>query len=147
MYREWKEIEFPKWDYIWIWEQQVWEEDQEIEGKMRWERMEEQLVEKGGRKKCVTERNGRSSWEWQRIATFRTWQWNEQIFYWCVFFLVYYTNLNIPSVHGYGMCFGELLRHGWRQMHHNVTYVHTEWYPDWPAAGLPLISASHLHSA
>ena len=36
--------------YIWIWEQQDWEVDQEIDGKMWWERMEEQLVEKGGRK-------------------------------------------------------------------------------------------------
>jgi len=26
---------------IWIWEQQVWEVDQEIDGKMGWERMEE----------------------------------------------------------------------------------------------------------
>ena len=41
MYREWKEIEFPKGYYIWIWEQQDWEVDQEIDGKMRWERMEE----------------------------------------------------------------------------------------------------------
>ena len=41
MYREWKEIEFPKGYYIWIWEKQDWEVDQEIDGKMRWERMEE----------------------------------------------------------------------------------------------------------
>ena len=41
MYREWKEIEFPKQYYIWIWEQQDWVVDQEIDGKMRWERMEE----------------------------------------------------------------------------------------------------------
>jgi len=27
--------------YIWIWEQQDLEVDQEIDGKMRWERMEE----------------------------------------------------------------------------------------------------------
>jgi len=33
--------------YIWIWELQDWEVDQEIDGKMRWERMEEYLVEKG----------------------------------------------------------------------------------------------------
>ena len=31
----------PKEYYIWIWEQQDWEVDQEIDGKMRWERMEE----------------------------------------------------------------------------------------------------------
>ena len=41
MYREWKKIEFPKEYYIWIREQQDWEADQEIDGKMRWERMEE----------------------------------------------------------------------------------------------------------
>ena len=38
MYREWKEMEFPKGYYIWIWEQQDWEVDQERDGKMRWER-------------------------------------------------------------------------------------------------------------
>ena len=37
MYREWKEIEFPKGYYVWIWEQQDWEVDQEVGGKMRWE--------------------------------------------------------------------------------------------------------------
>jgi hypothetical protein len=41
MCREWKEIEFPKEYFIWIWEQQDWEVDQEIDSKMRWERMEE----------------------------------------------------------------------------------------------------------
>ena len=35
MYREWKEIEFPKGYCIWIWEQQDWEVDQEIDGKVR----------------------------------------------------------------------------------------------------------------
>jgi len=34
MYREWKEIEFPKEFHIWIWKQQGWEVDQEIDGKM-----------------------------------------------------------------------------------------------------------------
>jgi len=29
MYREWKEIESPKGYYIWIWEWQDWEVDQE----------------------------------------------------------------------------------------------------------------------
>jgi hypothetical protein len=41
MYREWKKIESPKGYCIWIWEQQDWEVDQEIDGKKRWERMEE----------------------------------------------------------------------------------------------------------
>jgi len=41
MYREWKKIEFPKNYYIWIWGQQDWEVDQEIDGKMGWEMMEE----------------------------------------------------------------------------------------------------------
>jgi len=41
MYREWKKIEFPKKYYMWIWEQQDWEVDQEIDGKMGWEMMEE----------------------------------------------------------------------------------------------------------
>ena len=40
-----------------------------------WERMEE-LLEEGGRKKCITERNGRSPWERQGIVTFCTYQWN-----------------------------------------------------------------------
>ena len=33
MYREWKKIGFPKGYYIWIWEQQDWEVDQEIEAR------------------------------------------------------------------------------------------------------------------
>ena len=41
MYRERKKIEFPKEYYTWIWEQQDWEVDQEIDDKMSWERMEE----------------------------------------------------------------------------------------------------------
>jgi len=41
MYREWKKTEFPKEHYIWIWEQEDWEVDQEIDGKMKWEMMEE----------------------------------------------------------------------------------------------------------
>ena len=41
MYREWKEIEFSKGYCIWIMEQEDWEVDQEIDAKMRWERMEE----------------------------------------------------------------------------------------------------------
>ena len=36
-----KKIEFPKGYYIGIWEQQDWEVDQETDGRMRWERMEE----------------------------------------------------------------------------------------------------------
>jgi len=39
--------------------------------------MEEQLVEKDGRKKYITERNGRSSWERQGIVAFCTCQWND----------------------------------------------------------------------
>ena len=41
MYKEWYKTEFPKGYYIWIWEQQDCEVDQEIDGKMRWERIEE----------------------------------------------------------------------------------------------------------
>ena len=41
MYRERKKIEFPKEYHTWIWEQQDWEVDQEIDDKMSWERMEE----------------------------------------------------------------------------------------------------------
>ena len=41
MYREWKKIGFPKGYYIWILEQQDWEVDQETDGKMMCERMEE----------------------------------------------------------------------------------------------------------
>jgi len=35
---------------MWIWEQQNWEVDQEIDGKIRWGRMEEQVAVKGGRR-------------------------------------------------------------------------------------------------
>jgi len=31
MYREWEKTEFPKEYYIWIWEQEDWEIDQEID--------------------------------------------------------------------------------------------------------------------
>jgi len=41
MYREWKKIEISKWYCMWIWEQQEWEVDEEIDGKMKWERMDE----------------------------------------------------------------------------------------------------------
>ena len=40
MYREWKKIKFPKEYYIWILEQQDLEVDKEIDGKMKWGRME-----------------------------------------------------------------------------------------------------------
>ena len=40
MYREWKKTEFPKKYYIWIWKKQGWV-DQEIDGKMKWGRMED----------------------------------------------------------------------------------------------------------
>ena len=76
MYKEWKKIEFPKHYYVWMWEQQGWEVDHKIDGKMKWGRMEEQLVEKGGRKKYITERNGRSSWKRQGIIAFYTYQTN-----------------------------------------------------------------------
>jgi hypothetical protein len=35
MYREWKEIEFPKEYYVYIWNQQDQEVDQEIDGKIK----------------------------------------------------------------------------------------------------------------
>jgi hypothetical protein len=41
MYREWKKIEFPEEYSVWIWNQQDQEPDQEIDGKMKWGRMEE----------------------------------------------------------------------------------------------------------
>ena len=65
--------------YIWIWKQQGWEVDQEIDGKMKWRRMEDYLVEKGGRKGYITKKNVRSSWERQGIVPFRTCQWNERM--------------------------------------------------------------------
>jgi len=46
----------------------------------RWQdevREDGRIVEKGGRKKYIIERNGRSSLEWQGIITFCTCQWNE----------------------------------------------------------------------
>jgi len=36
-----KKYNFPKGYYAWVSEQQDWEADQEIDDKMRWERMEE----------------------------------------------------------------------------------------------------------
>ena len=80
MYREWKKTEFQKKYYIWIWEQQGWEVDQEIDGKMKWGRMADQLVEKGGREEYITVRNGRSSWERQGIVAFSTFQRNEWMY-------------------------------------------------------------------
>ena len=65
---------------IWIWKQQGWEVDPEIDGKMKWGRTEDFLVEKGGRKGYITERNGRSSWERQGIVAFCTCQRNEYIY-------------------------------------------------------------------
>ena len=100
MYRECKKTEFTKGYYIWIWEQEDWEVDKATDGKMRWERMEEFLVEKGGRKKYITERNGRSSWEHQGIITFCTCQWNE----WMNVFISYCAHMCVcvcVCVHSY----------------------------------------------
>ena len=41
MYREWKKRGFPKEYCIWIWKQQDQEVDQEVDGWMKWGRMEE----------------------------------------------------------------------------------------------------------
>ena len=46
---------------------------------MKWGRMDDWLVKKGGRKSYIMERNGRRSCEWQGIITFCTRQWNEWI--------------------------------------------------------------------
>ena len=82
MYREWKKIEFPKEYCIWIWKQQDQEVDQETDGWMKWGRMEEWSVERSGRKKCMTGRNGRGSWERQGITAFCTCQWIDWLFIW-----------------------------------------------------------------
>ena len=71
MYREWKKIGFPKEYCTWIWKQQ----DQEIDGWMKWGSMEEWSAERSGRKNCMTGRNGRGSWERQGITAFCTCQW------------------------------------------------------------------------
>ena len=97
MYREWKKIGFPKGYYIWIWEQEDWDVDQEIDGKMKCGRMEELLVERGGRKKYITDRNGRWSWERQGIVASWTCQWNERLTEWmneCTNFKQGYTNFS-----------------------------------------------------
>jgi hypothetical protein len=39
--------------------------------------MEEELMEKNGKKKYITERNGRSSWEQQGIVAFCICQWTD----------------------------------------------------------------------
>jgi hypothetical protein len=77
--QKWKKIEFPKEYFIWIWKQQCWEVYQEIDDNMKWGRIEEQWVEKGDRKKYITERNERSSWKRQGIDILCTCQWNEWI--------------------------------------------------------------------
>ena len=51
-----KENKIPQKYYIWIWKQQGWEVDQEIDGKMKWGRLEDWLVEKGGRKVYIKQR-------------------------------------------------------------------------------------------
>jgi hypothetical protein len=67
MYREWKKIEFPKGYYIWIWEQQDWEAGQEIDGKMRWEMMEE-APENGKESSHSAHANGMNKWmKWNVI--------------------------------------------------------------------------------
>jgi len=41
--------------------------------------MEDYLVEKGGRKEHITDRNRRSSWERSGMVAFCTCQWNEWV--------------------------------------------------------------------
>ena len=76
IYREWKETEFPKGYYIWIWKQQGWEVDQKIDEV----RDDRRLV--GGKKGYITERNGKSSCEQQGIVALCTCQRNEWIDEW-----------------------------------------------------------------
>ena len=42
---------------------------------MKWGRVEEWSVDRSGRKKCITRRNGRGSWERQGITAFCSCQW------------------------------------------------------------------------
>jgi len=63
MYREWKKIEFPELYYIWIWEQQDREVDQEIDGKMGWERMEKATVSSKESSNSA-HANGMNEWVW-----------------------------------------------------------------------------------
>ena len=79
MYREWKKIGFPKEYCIWIWKQEDQEVDQELDDWMKWGRMEEWLADRSGRKKCMTGRNVRGSWERQGITAFCTCQWIDWI--------------------------------------------------------------------
>jgi len=81
MYREWKKIGFPKEYCIWIWKRQDQEVDQEIDSWMKWGMMEEWSAERSGRKKCITGRNGRGSWERQGITAFCTCQWIDWLIY------------------------------------------------------------------
>jgi len=69
------QLDFPKEYCIWIWKQQDQEADQEADGWMKWGRMEKWSVERSDRKKCMTGRNGRGSWERQGITAFCTCQW------------------------------------------------------------------------
>ena len=48
------------------------------------------MVEKGGRKGYITERNRRSSWQWQAIITFRTCEWNEWMNEYVLLLLTYF---------------------------------------------------------
>jgi len=61
MYSKWKKIELPKEYYIWIWEQQNWESDQEIDGKVKWERMEV-APENGKESSNSAHANGMNEW-------------------------------------------------------------------------------------
>jgi hypothetical protein len=48
-----------------------------MDGSIKWVRIEDWSDEKGERKVYITDGNERSSWEWQGILTYCTYQWNE----------------------------------------------------------------------
>ena len=49
---------------------------------MKWGRMEEWLAERSGRKKCMTGRNGRGSWEQHGITAFCSCKWIDWLIKW-----------------------------------------------------------------
>jgi len=67
MYREWKKTEFPKQYYICIWKQQDWEEDQEIDSKMKWGRMEE-APENGKELSHSAHADGTNEWKYSDMG-------------------------------------------------------------------------------
>jgi hypothetical protein len=67
-------------------------------------------VEKSGRKNYITERNGRSSWEWQEIFAFYTCQCNEWKKVYEKKVLIYKTNISTYQMHNNNFVYSSAFR-------------------------------------